>query len=562
MRHPIPDVPRLAHLTTLALSALCIAASPAAARTSTAGAGKSIPAIKPPASAIASSVPGRVAVHLTNQQEQLINIRTVPVEQIPLMKTIRTVGRVVVDEARTATLNSRVMGWVEKLYVDTTGGIVAKGQPLLQIYSPALYSAQQDFLIVAHRRKTDGWDQSLFEAARQRLEFWGVSDAQIRHLEQTDRPSYTLTLTAPVGGTVLEKSVVDAQMVKPGMPLYRIADLSKVWVLAELFESDLPFVATGQDAVVAVPAYPGKELHGQVDFIYPFLQAKTRTDQARLVFTNPDGLLKPDMYVNVRLERNLGAPPSVPASAIFNTGNSQYVFVEEQPGLFAPVPVELGPQAGSRQVVLRGVKVGDRVVVDGNFMLDSESQLQASAGASSGGGTAGTSQMAPAPTPAGNAVAAARHPLPAAAADQAAALLHAYARMHDALSHDSFAASVPAVKAMRAAVASLAAPGLTPAASEALYIRKLDALDRTLSAAPPGDLTAARIQFGVISAALIDLLKTFPPPVTHPLTIMHCPMWTKSPADWLQTAAVTQNPFLGTKMPTCGSAVGTIGKAH
>ncbi len=507
----------------------------------------------------AQGIPGRAPVQLTALQEQLINIRTVPVERIPLLKTIRTVGRVVVDEARTATLNSRVEGWVEKLEVATTGATVAQGQPLLQIYSPALYSAQQDFLILAHRHRADGTDGGLFEAARQRLELWGISDAQIRQLEHTGRPSYTLTLTAPVGGTVIEKPVVDAQMVKPGMPLYRIADLSKVWVLAELFESDLPLVALGQEAVVTIPAYPGRELRGQVDFIYPFLQAKTRTDQARLVFPNPDGLLKPDMYVNVRLERNLGAPLSVPTSAIFNTGNRQYVFVETQPGMFVPVNVELGPQAGQRQVLLRGVAEGDRVVVDGNFLLDSESQLRAAASDSGAGTTPGPTTPAATPSPAG---ATANHPMPASATEPVTALLRAYAQMHDGLFHDSLSASAPSARSMRAAVATLAAPDLAPADSDALYTRKLAALQQSLSGAPPADLTAARKQFGEVSAALIDLLRAFPPPLAHPLTIMHCPMWTGSPADWLQTAAATENPFYGQQMPTCGTAAGMIGKVH
>ncbi len=321
----------------------------------------------------AKGIPGRGPVQLTEQQLQLVNIRTAPVSNEPLQQIIRAVGQVVANEEKTAVLNSRVMGWVEKLYVDTTGAPVAKGQPLMALYSPDLYSAQQDYLIA---RRQGG---SLAESARKRLELWGISEEQIAELEKTGKPTNTLDLASPLEGTVIEKKVQPSQMVQPGMLLYRIADLSEVWVQAELYESELPFVKKDQKAIVRIPAHPERDWEARVDFIYPFLEGKTRTNMVRLVLPNPDGLLKPEMYVNVEIKNDLGDALSVPTSAVFNTGKQQYLFVAQDKGVFVPALVELGPVAGDRQLIRSGVKAGDAVVVDGNFLLDSESQLKAAA---------------------------------------------------------------------------------------------------------------------------------------------------------------------------------------
>ncbi len=328
----------------------------------------------------AKGIPGRAPIQLTDQQVQLINTRTVPVVKAPVEKAIRAVGQVVVNEEKTAALNSRVTGWVEKLYVDTTGAPVKKGQPLMALYSPELYSAQQDYLIA---RRQGG---SLAESARKRLELWGISAEQIAELEKTGTASNTLDLTAPVDGTVIEKKVQPAQMVQPGMLLYRIADLSEVWVQAEIYESELPFVEKDQKAIVRLPAYSEREWEGRVDFIYPFLEGKTRTNMVRIALPNPDGILKPEMYVNVELQSSLGEQLSVPASAVFNTGRQQYVFVETERGVFIPKLIELGPMVADRQVIRSGVQAGDAVVVDGNFLIDSESQLKAAASGSSHAG--------------------------------------------------------------------------------------------------------------------------------------------------------------------------------
>jgi membrane fusion protein, copper/silver efflux system len=359
--------------------------------------------LQPVSQVKAQGIPGRGAVQLSPLQEQLINIRVTPVIAARATKTIRAVGIVTYDQTKVADVNSRVLGWVDQLYADKPGQFVKANQPLMALYSPALYSAQQEYLLAfqqAQRARRAGSEpgsgflnqfipeaQMLLTAARKRLELWDISLAQIKALEQSGKPGNTLQLTAPISGFVVKKNVLPKQMVQAGMVLYRIADLSTVWLDADVYEYELPFIKAGQPAAVTVDAYPGKTFNGKVDFIYPYLESKTRTAKVRLVFDNPECLLKPNMYGNAVLADDLGQQLLVPASAVFDTGARQYLFVQKKPGLFVPKEIHLGPKAGDRFVVTKGVAPGDKVVVDGNFLLDSESQLKAAAGA---GGVAGS----------------------------------------------------------------------------------------------------------------------------------------------------------------------------
>jgi len=496
----------------------------------------------------AKGIPGRAPVQITGQQEQLINIRTVPVKKESVEQTIRAVGRVVVNEEKTGAINSRVMGWVEKLNVDTTGETVEKGQPLMAIYSPDLYSAQQDYLIAARQ------GGSLAEAARKRLELWGISDAQITELKNTGKPTNTLELTAPLSGTVIEKNVVPAQMIQPGMTLYKIADLSEVWVQAEFYESELPFVEKGQKTAVTVPAYPGREWDGVVDFIYPFLEGKTRTNVARLVFDNPDGLLKPDMYANVEIRNDLGEQLSVPAGAVFDTGKQQYVFVKQSDGVFVPTLVELGPRVGERQVIRSGVQAGDAVVVDGNFLLDSESQLKAAA--------SGSDEEAPEEQALALADMPGFAPLPAAARPLYAPLIETYLAIHARLAADTFEGVANDAVKLREEVKVIAESNVKPPEAADAYQKRVQALEASAAKLTPANLEEARVAFGRLSDDLIVLLTQFPPPVEKPLQVMKCPMWQKSPGRWLQTGEATENPFMGQAMLSCGEAVTTIDKGQ
>jgi Cu(I)/Ag(I) efflux system membrane fusion protein len=345
-------------------------------------------------------IAGRGPVQLTDVQQQLINIRVAPVERAEAARTIRAVGSIAYDQTKVADLNSKVKGWVQTLYVDKPGQPVKAGDPLMALYSPDLYSAQQEYLLAYQKLRRSGRSsglsaemrkfsaannqttESLFQAARKRLELWDISAPQIKALEESGTPKNTLELTAPISGVVVEKNVLPAQMISPGMLLYRIADLSDVWLDGEVYEYELPLIKVGQKASIHVNAYPDKAFEGEVSFIYPYLQNNTRTAKVRLVLHNPDELLKPGMYADVTIQSNLGDQLLIPASAVFDTGKRQYVFVQAEPGVFAPKEIELGAKSGDRVVVTKGLEEGERVVVDGNFLLDSESQLKAAAGSS------------------------------------------------------------------------------------------------------------------------------------------------------------------------------------
>jgi Cu(I)/Ag(I) efflux system membrane fusion protein len=345
--------------------------------------------------AMEKGIPGRAPVQLSNAQEQLINIRVTPVERAEATKTVRAVGYINYDDTKVADLNSKVKGWVEKLYVDKPGQTVKAGDPLMALYSPDLYSAQQEYLLArkkalnsgkragssAEMRKYSSENNqaadALLSAARKRLELWDISDKQIRALEQSGKAQQTMELTAPMTGVVMEKNVLPAQMISPGMLLYRIADLSEVWLDAEIYEFELPLVHVGQKASITVDAYPGRKFEGEVSFVYPYLQNKTRTAKVRLVLPNPGELLKPGMYASVTIKSPLGEQLLIPSTALFDTGERQYVFVEAAKGFFVPREIEAGAHVADNVVVKKGLDESDQVVVDGNFLLDSESQLRA-----------------------------------------------------------------------------------------------------------------------------------------------------------------------------------------
>jgi len=350
----------------------------------------------------------RMTVQLPPEQRQLINIRTAPVRREKVNRTIRTVGIVTYDASRLVDVNTRISGWADKLYVDKPGQFVRKGDPLMAIYSRELYSGQYEYLQAHHQyqRLKDGpaakeapakfWKENLAEAeslrdsARKRLLLWDISEAEIRALEESGKPSDTLKLVAPVSGFVVEKKIDPGQAVMSGMTIYRVADLSTVWVNADIYEYELPLVKVGQDAHVTLTAYPDLDREGKVDFIYPYLENKTRTATIRVVLDNKDKILKPDMYANVRIEEDLGEQLVIPAAAVLDTGVRQYVFVQTGEGMYAPRLVKRGQRTEDLAVIRDGLKEGEQVVVDGNFMLDSESQLRVSG---MGGGMSGMKGM-------------------------------------------------------------------------------------------------------------------------------------------------------------------------
>jgi RND family efflux transporter MFP subunit len=306
---------------------------------------------------------------------QNMAIRTMVLTNGPLRRTIRTVGSVTYNEAARADVTTKFDGWVERLYVDTTGAQVHRADPLFEVYSPELYTAQTEYLLALEGGGSTG---SLLETARTKLKFWDISDEQIAELGRTRTPQKTLKILAPIDGFVTEKRVVEGQMVKPGMMLYRIADLGLVWVQAQIYEQDLPYLRLGQEAVVTLTYLPDRKFRGRVTYIYPDLDPKTRTAQVRMEFHNPGYFLKPGMFAAVELQSERS--PSallVPDMAVLRSGSKNTVFVALHGGKFEPRVVTLGARAENDMLeVLHGLQAGERIVTSGQFMLDSESQLR------------------------------------------------------------------------------------------------------------------------------------------------------------------------------------------
>jgi Cu(I)/Ag(I) efflux system membrane fusion protein/cobalt-zinc-cadmium efflux system membrane fusion protein len=318
---------------------------------------------------------------------QSIGVRTASVTVGELVKTIRTVGRVTYDEKRIRTVNAKIGGWIEKLYVNTTGEEVRKGAPLIELYSPDLVSAQQEYLIA--RRHFEGVKnspfpdvvksaQDLLDSARKRLVYWDVSDAQIAELDRTGAVRKTLVLHSPYNGVVVNKAAFDGSKVMPGMELFRIADLSRVWVQGDVYEYELPWLTVGVPATVTLDYLPGKTYRGRVTYVYPYLEGKTRTATIRVELANPGGVLKPDMYAHIELNPMVGKKTVlVPSEAVIRSGIRNVVFVAKGEGRFEPREVRLGLEGEEGIVqVLSGLAGNELVVVSAQFLLDSESSLK------------------------------------------------------------------------------------------------------------------------------------------------------------------------------------------
>jgi len=327
---------------------------------------------------------------LTPQRMQSIGVMLGKVEFKRVNTELRFYGNVQVDERRQAYVQTRFAGWIRKVYADTTGNFIGKGQPLFTIYSPELVSTEHEYLLAKknaealQQSKVSGvasGASSLFSAAKERLLQWEVSPAEIEKLDQGGKAITDLTVNSPVSGYITQKNALPNMYVQPETMLYTVADLSDVWVLAQVFQSDAGKIKPGDPAEVTVDAYPGRVFSGRVDYILPQLDMNTRTLPVRLVFANPGLKLRPGMYVNVRAKLPMGRQLVVPASAAFHSGTKNLVFVFSGEGNIEPREVELGLQVGDELVVTKGVKAQEQIVTSANFLIDSEAQLQAAAGA-------------------------------------------------------------------------------------------------------------------------------------------------------------------------------------
>src|SRR5712692_341779 len=340
------------------------------------------------------------AVKINPAKVQQLGVEILPAEERRLSRTLRAVGTVQSDERRLFVVNTKFEGWIEKLYVNATGQAVRRGEPLMEVYAPELVVAEREYLLALQSQRSIG---QLAEASLQRLRNWDIPDDQIQRLQRSGTITRTLTLRAPADGVVMEKMAVEGMHFMAGELLYRIADLSSVWLVADVFEQDLGAVHDGQDAKITVNAYPGTSFSGKVAFIYPTVTQETRTGKVRIIVPNPDLRLKTGMYTNVALDVSADHPViAVPDSAVIDSGTKQAVLVERGEGMFEPREVKLGARADGYYEIREGLAAGERVVVSANFLIDAESNLKAAFKAFAPPAASGNGQPPkPPPAPAG-----------------------------------------------------------------------------------------------------------------------------------------------------------------
>jgi len=341
-----------------------------------------------------------VSVEVPSERRQSMGIRTFAAVITPLRKTLRTVGRVEFDERKLTTVNIRVEGWIERLYADYAGQYVIKGSPLADIYSPELMSVQLEYLNLLAMQSNVGfrsqrniefsWGdrygtvgrlttydvEGLLNVARQKFSLWEIPEEWIKEIEATKQPVRTLTVKSPSNGYVFQKPVFKGSRVAPGEKIFDIVDLSTVWVLADIYEYEIPFVKVGQSAKISLTYYPGKEFSAKVDFVYPSLSGQTRTAKARFVLPNPKLLLKPQMFADVEMELDLGEKLAIPETAVLETGTRQIVYVDAGDGFFAARQIKVGDRGRDMVEVVSGLKAGEKVAASAVFLIDSEAKLK------------------------------------------------------------------------------------------------------------------------------------------------------------------------------------------
>lgn len=333
--------------------------------------------------------PNLAPVTLSSERVQSIGVKTGTVDYKQVHDEIRTTGNVEADETRLAEVQVRFSGWIQKVYANATFKQVRTGQPLLTIYSPELVTTENEYLLAKQNRDNLAQStvpgvapgaSSLLSSALERLKQWQIPEREIEELEQSGKVKHELEMDAPVSGFILERNALPDMYVQPGTKLYSLADLSTVWVYAQVFQNDLGRVKVGSPAEITVNSYPGRLFQGRVSFIWPQLDLTTRTAKVRLEIQNPDLTLSLGMFVNIRLDFPLGRQLVVPASGVFETGTRQVAFIDMGEGHFEPRDIEVGARAGDDVVVLKGLRSGERIVTSANFLIDSESQLQAAMG--------------------------------------------------------------------------------------------------------------------------------------------------------------------------------------
>ncbi len=326
------------------------------------------------------------SLDMSVEGRKMIGVKTVPVSYVDMRSELRLAGRIEYDEQRISTVNAKLEGWIERLYVDYEGRPVKRGEPLLDIYSPELLSAQNELLSLKAfsgrkdstelGRMVDRDTEELISAARKRLSLWDITDGQIAAIEQRGKPVRALGIKSPVTGIVLKRYATRGMRVMPGEPLFDVADLSRVWVVAEVPEADMLQIKEGMVVKISFEGLPGKSFSSKVDYVYPVMSGSTRTVRIRCTLNNPVGSLKPQMYATLTSSASLGRRLVVPVDAVIDTGLRQIVYIDNGDDTFEPREVRAGISAGGLREILSGVKDGEKVAATGTFLIDSEAQLK------------------------------------------------------------------------------------------------------------------------------------------------------------------------------------------
>jgi RND family efflux transporter MFP subunit len=486
---------------------------------------------------------------------QTIGVRTASVTRGQLRKGIRAVGTITYDEKRVEHIHTKVKGWVEKLYVETTGEEVKSGQALLTFYSPELVATQEEYLQALKYRDLSSASafhevaesgSSLVEASKKRLEFMDITPAQINELEKSREVLKNITLKSTRKGIVIHKNVVEGMNVDPMMELYTIADLSKVWVIASVYEYELPFLEIGQDVKMTLSYDPGTIYKGKATFIYPFLSNKTRTIQVRMEFDNLGLKLKPDMYVDVEINaKPSGSELLVPREAVIRTGSRNVVITALGKGKFLPKDVTIGLEGEGLVQVLEGLTEEETVVTSGQFLIDSESNLREAvnkmleASAKDAPGTEVDKQEEE----------HAASPFIPISDDQkniVSDLLEHYLKVHSALVSESAMAVAEKTHEMHAVFEKFKASD-TEGSLKAIT----DSMDSSLEGLHSGDLQTARESFKTLSRTMTELIKgaMSEEAAAEDIRIYVCPMENEP---WIQKGTELRNPYLGKDMWICG----------
>ncbi len=343
----------------------------------------SVPATAQGAAASDAEAP---AVEIPEDAQKLIGVKTASAQVVDMNKTIRLTGRIDYDEKLLFTVNAKVEGYIERLYVDYTGRLVKKGEPLIEIYSPDLLAAQQELISLSHWKKSEGASgvegmldadsEKLKSAARQRLRLWDISDAQIERIVKTGKSERTLTIASPASGYVVKRYATRGMRVMAGEPLFDIADLSRVWVVSQVSEADMAMVKPGLETSITVTGLAGTIMKARIDYVYPVINEQTRTLEVRSSLANPKEILKPQMFATVEISVGLGKRLAVPEDAVMDTGERQVVYMDRGEGMFEPRAVTSGVRAGGRREIISGLKVGEKVAASALFLIDSEAQLK------------------------------------------------------------------------------------------------------------------------------------------------------------------------------------------